>query len=686
VDLCRHLVLALFLVGCGSDDAATDSGTPPEDSSIEFDASGLDITPPAEPTLPTITPCPDGWSEVPGDVVTCEPWALDDAPSCASHEARFVGDPACARVGPACPADGWPADLPMGATIRYVREGGTGVGTRVDPFGTLTDALVGITPGTVIAVAVGTYAEEVDVPEGVTIVGACVERTIITSDRSAIDHGVLTVVGPDVEIRDLHIGPSEQGGLLVVGAGRSAAVRNVVIEDVRAVGIDVELGGELEADDVVVRRVSPTATGQFGRGVSVENGGTVTFRRLVIEEATEFGILSLEATVTIEDAWVARTDALPDGSAGPGIVAWRMGSVTGRRVVVDENTDVGIGGNVGVLDLEQVLVRGTRTRPMDVDHGRGVNAEFGTELDCRRCVLEDNAEFGIFVDGEGTVTTFEDLVVRRTRQGEGGIFGRGITVQNRGDLRVSRVLLTENGEAGVLIGGPLPGSGTLSDVTILRMQRTVLTNMARALSVQQGASLIVDRARLEDLAEVAVLVGDPGSTAVLNDITVRDVDIVDGELPGGRGVAAQQGAAIEIHRALITDVHDLGLAAYQGDASVVATDLVVERVVELSCETGVFCRDAPGGHGIAAYVGANVSAERFRVEGAQICGVHVAADGVVRVAQGLVRGSAIGACIQSDLHILTDLQDEVRYLDNGLPLDSTDLPVPAALPRATDAM
>jgi hypothetical protein len=236
------------------------------------------------------------------------------------------------------------------------------------------------------------------------------------------------------------------------------------------------------------------------------------------------------------------------------------------------------------------------------------------------------------------------------------------------------------------VGGPVASSAVLSDITILRMQVAPQTHIARALTIQNGSQMRVDRALLEDLAEAAVLAGDPGSTATLSDVTIHDVAPVEATIAGGRGIVAQQGAAVELSRASIARVNDLGVAAFQDDATVTASDLVVDRVIELSCESGVFCEDAPGGHGIAAYSTAGVSLTRFRVMEAQICGVHTAVEATIHLSQGVVSGSTIGACVQSDAQNLDDLQNEVVYLDNGRQLDSTSLPVPEPLGRPMDPM
>ena len=50
------------------------------------------------------------------------------------------------------------------------------------------------------------------------------------------------------------------------------------------------------------------------------------------------------------------------------------------------------------------------------------------------------------------------------------------------------------------------------------------------------------------------------------------------------------------------------------------------------------------------------------------------------LADGVVRRALIGACVESEAQPLDELQDGVRYDENGRNLDSTMLPVPDPLP------
>ena len=127
--------------------------------------------PPAPAVLPVLTPCPSGWAEVGAEPIVCEPWPGGPSAACAVDEARFVGEPGCTRVGSACGADDWAADLPAGRPILYVRAGTApgGDGSRARPFSSIWAAA---SPGTLIALSKGTHDLAAPLPSNATLWGA----------------------------------------------------------------------------------------------------------------------------------------------------------------------------------------------------------------------------------------------------------------------------------------------------------------------------------------------------------------------------------------------------------------------------------------------------------------------------------------------------------------------------------
>ena len=67
---------------------------------------------------------------------------------------------------------------------------------------------------------------------------------------------------------------------------------------------------------------------------------------------------------------------------------------------------------------------------------------------------------------------------------------------------------------------------------------------------------------------------------------------------------------------------------------------------------------------------------RFVVQRAALCGAQIAWNGELDLADGEVRESTIGACVQVPGYRLSRLNASVIYVDNGANLQATDFPVP----------
>jgi len=671
------VVAAVFVAACGEPVATPDAS---EDAGPDVGDDGGTFVPaaPALAALPVFETCPEGWAAL-ADTPGCVPWALGDRPTCAAHEARFLGEPGCERIGTVCPVDGLPADAP--ATAIFVSASATGGdGTRDTPFGTITEALAVATTGEVVAVGVGIYDEAIDVSAGVTILGACTEGTVLASSEGRVDRGVITITGLDVVVQNLSIAESEQAGIWAVGDDRSVTVRDVSIEGVRVAGIDAEHGAEVTAERVAIRRSRSTVTGAFGRGATIENGARATFRDVLVEECREAGILAFGDGVEIEleDVVIANMQPLPDGVAGISLSTFMGGTITGTRVLMEEATDVALAMHLGEVRLSDSVIRGTRSRPTEMDRGRGANIEAGAHFFCERCVVSDNREFGLISDGDETVVDLRDVVVLRTSSSEGpGVFGRGVSVQDGAHIEAQRVLIEDSRESGLLVGGRRAATGNVTDLTVRRTRPTeAMGKGGRALTVQAASEATFERVTLLDSYDHGVILGNDALVHI-TDLLIDGVSPVDDYLQVGRGLMAQQGAEGVVERAIVRDVWDLGAGALHDGARLDLADFVVENVREHVC-AGRICELAPGGHGLAAYFESNVVARSFVVRDADVCGAHVANDAAALLMNGEIRDNAIGACLQSDAQRVEDLQNDVRYIDNDIPLDTTTLPVPQA--------
>lgn len=402
------------------------------------------------------------------------------AEACPRGLMAIPGDPACREIAPC--GDGKYGDIPVDEATQFV-DGAYSEddsdGTEARPWRTIQEGVDHAAPGAIVAVAAGTYEEDV-VIEGkpVRLWGACPARVTIVG--GAGDSGAVRISGADSsgsEARDLAITGASYG--LVVNGAEGVAVDRVWIRD----------------------------TGDIGLGASDELGPTsVALSGSLIEAAANVGVLSWRAGLSVEASVVRGTLPDADGAFGRGIEiqedrARGEGSrVALRRSVVEENRDVGLLVTGAEVTLEATVVRGTSPDAQGV-WGQGVHLqphpETGTRTDARinTSLVEGNHHIGMIVyrsDARMSATVaaanrvaglalyndadalIEASVARGNLHDAEGHWGMGIyvkaTLDHARPLATIRGYLSEqNSYAGLLVAGAealVEGSvvrGTLPD-------------------------------------------------------------------------------------------------------------------------------------------------------------------------------------------------------------------------------
>jgi hypothetical protein len=665
---------SIIVFACGDEGPAlTDGGSDAGDGGTP---DGQTVARPTAPALPVLTPCFEGFVErsVGDGTVACAPWPGGEPDECESFEAHFPGRPGCERVGTVCPLGGFAEGLPA-TGVWYVRAGAMDGDGSVDaPFGSVSEAVAASSPGDTVAIAVGTYTDEVVVDKPLHFVGACAESTVLRSDAETLVAGVITVGATDVEIENLQLADSERSGIWIEGA-HDVSIHDVVVDGTTMIGIDVEEGATVDITRVAIRDVARTTlapvAGFFGRGINVESSATVTVESAFLRGTAEFGILSLGegTTVGVERVAIVDTTGRDDGSGGVGLMALDGGELTARGVVVLRAQEFGAAAiNPGSsISLEDAVVRQTKPQSGTMVAGRAFGLQTNASGSCARCLFEENHEVSTFVHG-GTAT-FSDLIVASTLSAP-DTTGRGFEVSTGAEVSCERVLVTDAIESGIIAGGA--GTRlTLRDVTVTDIAPFRTGQIGRGMSVQLGASVEIERGRIADVYEHGILVAS-GELSV-TDMEIRRVQPAMNDQRFGRGIAAQIGGSVTGVRVDIEDTYDLGLLLLGAGPSMLGDLRIVNAHVSACADDG--CAMHPGGHGLGVY-DASAEVDGILIDRADVCGVHVAADGDALLRSGVVKGSAIGACVQSDVQDVAELQRDVSYVDNDLNLETTNLPVP----------
>ncbi|HZO17281.1 MAG TPA: integrase core domain-containing protein [Polyangiaceae bacterium] len=271
----------------------------------------------------------------------CEP-VLPPAP-CDKGQMAIAGESACHPVM-ACGSGTW-GDIPIDQATVHVDNtyaGGDSDGSLLRPWTSITSAVAAAPPGALIAIAAGSYVEDVDVDKPVRLWGVCPAEVELagTADGSAALS--FRPCSSGSEVRGLAI-TGVQLGVLVAGSA------DIVLE-------------QLWIHDTLSRTVNVQSTADLT---------SVTLRSSLIEENHDIGVIVFGSEATLEGVVVR--DTLPrarDQEAGRGIVSAisDSGSRSTAHIkssLVQRNHDLGVFVAASDATLEGLIVRGTLPRASD---------------------------------------------------------------------------------------------------------------------------------------------------------------------------------------------------------------------------------------------------------------------------------------------------------------------------------
>lgn len=363
--------------------------------------------------------------------------------------------------------------------------------------------------------------------------------------------------------------------------------------------VSFAIGASLAIEDLTMR------PGDANDPIFVEGAHEVSIHRVLLEGGRGYGITaSGGAHVELADVRVAGVGVRinpgePVWSAG--IVAQSGGVLSGARVVVDAATWVGASADQGRISLTDSVLRGTHEDPALSDSAGATCWEGGT-IELTRTVLESNVSRGLEELAGCVLVTLEDVVIRSTRRGASAV-SYGMLV---GAPAVAHGLgLFDNAESAVV--ALLAGHGELSDVVV-----DGVSGEGTGLAGAAGGTLVIQRAIVR------------GVTAGLYVATDGSVDAEDLHIEHVEGSAALSVASpITLRRAVIGDV-DSGLFAGGSNASIIASDVVIERVGAVG---------QPDSDAITARAGGRVEVQRAVVHdamGTVVAAVQESAVAIVR--------------------------------------------------------
>ncbi|WP_437315229.1 hypothetical protein [Sorangium sp. So ce385] len=524
--------------GCAPGELATASGCEP--AGIPPEACGAGFTPGDRACAPVLPPAP-----------------------CAAGTMAVPGETACREVAP-CGEGAW-GDLPVDEQTQFVDAAYAGAdsdGSAARPWTTVGDGVLAAAPGGVVAVAAGTYAEDVIVDKPVRLWGIC--------------PAMVEIAG---------VGPDTSAAITVEPGADAAEIRGVAV---RGAGAGIVVSG---ASGVVVDEVWVHGTGAQGVKVHNEHGPSqLTVRGSLIEEAHSVGAHSRGAELVLESSVVRGTLEVGE-FRGSGVAANRgegnaPASIAVRASVIEQSRGTG----VYVIASEAIVEESVIRDGIGIDDeaaGMGVLVHRNTqgqpgEAAIRRSVIEGNEEAGMFVQGSSVIV--EDTVVRDTRPYPGKLrTGWGIYVVAdiaaglRSEATLERVVVERSRDVGVALFG---ADGSLDGVLVRdTLPRDMDGNHGIGLAVASGNELhgrVTARgAAIEGSRTAGVFI--EGAEATLEGVAIRRTLPRASDERFGRGIAVQgldaQGAPgrLELRSSLVEDSVETGLSIIGSTATLEAT-------------------------------------------------------------------------------------------------------------------
>ena len=439
--------------------------------------------------------CLKGWAKVAGG--WCEP-ILPQA-KCPTGTMEVLGQSSCQPLGD-CGAGTWGKIKTTSQTI-YVDQnhsGTGGSGSKGSPFKTIAAALKVASAEAHIAVAAGTYKENIAIERKITLDGVCAQKVTI---QGASSYQV-------VELSRWAKGAILRG-VTITGAGLGVWVNGV---------------------DVTLERVAVQGCGD--RGVEVTSGGALTLRHSLVADNRTMGLLVTSSRATLERSVVRGTlEHATSKQWGNGIqAALAYGKTTPSQLTLRDSLVSG-NRNAGVFlfssraTMERTVVRDTRPRATDGTSGQGIQAALQdakagpSQLTLRDCVVSGNRNIGVFLFS--SKATLERTVVRDTMgQASDNTFGIGI----HGKIQ--------------------PGHSTASELTI--KDSLVLANRNAGL-VLASSKATLERTVVRDTKEQASdKTNGVGLAALVEDnmtrpskLTVRDCVVAGNRMVGVALVSSQ---------------------------------------------------------------------------------------------------------------------------------------------------
>jgi hypothetical protein len=376
------------------------------------------------------------------------------------------GETVCREVAP-CGDATW-GEIPIDGDTQHVDASYAGMdsdGSAQRPWTTINAAVQAAIPGAVVAIAAGSYVEDVLVfDKPVKLWGRCPSMVLMTGTSAGLSTIDIRQGGDAAEVHTLAItgpkigiGASGADHVIVdrvwvhdnqraaialertLGAG-SMSIDGSLIENVREAGvfsdsIDFDLSRSVIRDTV-------SGLAAPGRGINLQTSvhdhvATASISASLIERNTELAIFVYASKLTLEGTLVQDTRSSVAGLGGRALnievdpETGERSEVSVRASVFQRNMDIEVTCTGSDLTMESTTMRDTKPQPVDLLFGRGFSTADRAgraNVTLRESVITRCHDVGMVVDGSDVL--LESVLIRDiAEQAAGKPHGRGLSVQ-----------------------------------------------------------------------------------------------------------------------------------------------------------------------------------------------------------------------------------------------------------------
>ncbi len=530
----------------------------------------------------------------------------------------FVVDtaaPVGAGLLPPCKPD--PADCPAGeyagasagdadVFVHGTSGDDTWPGTMAKPVKTIGKALLIAPVAGVVVVAPGTYSESVVISKAVSLRGHCAAQvSVIGAQGKAVVAIKGKTTSAAAQISGLQVSGSWFG--VEVSGSLPAHLQRVFVAAASLTGVYVSgKSAVVKAASLVVMGTTPFVLDKgLGWGVSADSGCHVTLEDTRLSANRDVGLAAIGAGTTVVASRILVDGTLPqelDKKFGWGVLAQDGAKLTLDEARLSGNRVIGLkvanpGSTVAATGL---LIDATLPQQVDNVGGRGAEVSDGAQVTLSEARLSANRDVGLAVSGAATRLTASSLLIDGTQaRATDQQFGLGMNVQGGARATVQGARLSANRTVGLVVtdaGSEVAANQLLVDGTL---QRASDAMFGTGIQLRQGASLLLQDARLSANRQAGLVAGDKGTVVVANRL------VVDGTLPQasdsevGRGVGVQHGARATLRGVRVSANTDVGVTVAHAGSELAATRLLVDATLPQAT-------DQKFGRGVSIQGGAKV--------------------------------------------------------------------------------